>query len=236
MAWKQRLKATIEDSDTRSGRIVDCIIQSLIVLSLVTFSLETLPNLPEKYRTWLRFAEVCCVVVFTLEYSLRLFVADRKTRFVFSFYGIVDLVAILPFFLGGHDLRSARVFRLFRLLRIFKFARYSKAMQRYAIALRLAKEELVLYLVFTLFVLFLSAAGIHAFESRAQPEEFASVFHCLWWSVVTFTTVGYGDVYPITLGGRIFTGLILLAGLGIISVPAGIFASALSEARKIERH
>jgi voltage-gated potassium channel len=120
------------------------------------------------------------------------------------------------------------------LFRTFKIVRYSKAIRRFHRALLIAREELVLFLLVTLLLLYFSAVGIYYFEYDAQPEAFASVFHSLWWAVVTLTTVGYGDVYPVTTGGRIFTFVILLIGLGIISVPAGIVASALSESRDME--
>jgi voltage-gated potassium channel len=229
------LKRILENNDTKWGRFFDLIIQTLIVLSLITFSVETLPDLSDPARRWLRYIEVVTVTIFTGEYILRIVVADRKLGFIFSFFGIVDLVAILPFYIAsGVDLRSIRAFRLLRLFRAFKIVRYSKAIQRFHRALLIAREELVLFLLTMLLLLYFSAVGIYYFEYDAQPEAFASVFHSLWWAVVTLTTVGYGDVYPVTTGGRIFTFVVLLIGLGIISVPAGIVASALSKARDME--
>ena len=135
----------------------------------------------------------------------------------------------------GLDLRFIRVIRLLRLFRAFKIVRYSKALQLYARAFKLAKEELVLFFLVALMLIYFAAAGIHLFEYQEQPEEFSSVFHSLWWAVVTLTTVGYGDIYPVTLGGRIFTFFLLLIGLGTIAVPSGIIASALGKAREM-RH
>ncbi|MCA8988046.1 MAG: ion transporter, partial [Planctomycetaceae bacterium] len=225
----------IENNDTKRGLIFDLTIQSLIVLSLVTFSIETLPNLSHNARWWLWLAEVTTVSIFTIEYILRLVVADRKLGFVFSFFGIIDLLSILPFYVAsGVDLRSLRAFRMLRLFRILKLVRYSKAIQRFHRAFLIAREELVLYLLVTLLLLYLAAVGIYYFEHDAQPEAFSSVFHSLWWAVATLTTVGYGDVYPITVCGRIFTFLILLIGLGVVSVPAGLVASALSKAREMD--
>jgi voltage-gated potassium channel len=230
-----RLKHIVENNDTRSGRIFDLIIQFLIVVSLVTFSIETLPGLSAPTLRYLSWIEIATVVLFTAEYVLRILVADRKLSFVFSFFGLIDLLAILPFYIAvGIDLRSIRAFRLFRLFRAFKIARYSKAIQRFRRAFVIAKEELVLFVIVTVFLLYFSAVGIYYFENEAQPEKFASVFHSLWWSVATLTTVGYGDVYPITVGGRIFTFCVLLVGLGIVSIPAGLVASALSKARAME--
>jgi voltage-gated potassium channel len=227
----QRLKNIVEDSDSKSGRVFDVSIQCLIVISLITFSIETLPS----FRWWLYAIEVVTVAIFTIEYILRLTLADRKREFAFSFFGIIDLLSILPFYIStGVDLRSIRAFRLLRLFRAFKLVRYSKAIQRFHRALLIAREELILYFIVTVMLGYLAAVGIYYCETDAQPEKFTSVFHSLWWAVATLTTVGYGDVYPITAGGKIFTFLMLLVGLGIVSVPAGIVSSALQAARELE--
>ncbi|NLX14368.1 MAG: ion transporter [Phycisphaerales bacterium] len=229
------LKQVIEQHDTRLGRAFDLFIQALIVLSLLSFSLETTPHLSEASRAWLGRFETFSVVLFTVEYLLRIYVARPRLSYIFSFFGIVDLLAILPFYIGLEiDLRSIRTFRLLRLFRIFKFARYSAAMRRFHLAVNIAKEEIILFLCATLILLYLAAVGIYYFESDAQPESFGSVFHCLWWAVATLTTVGYGDVFPITVGGKLFTFFILLIGLGVISVPAGLVASALGKARQLD--
>ena len=191
------LKRIVEDNDTKRGRVFDFTVQGLIVLSLVTFSIETLPELSSATRRFLRFVEVGTVVIFTLEYVLRVIVADRKLRFVFSFFGIVDLLSVLPSYVAsGVDLRSMRAFRLLRLFRAFKIVRYNKAIRRFHQALLIAREEIVLYLLVTLLLMYFAAVGIYYFERDAQPEAFSSVFHALLWSIVTLTTVGYGDVYP----------------------------------------
>jgi len=231
----QRLKSIVERNDTPAGRAFDLIIQSLILLSLITFSVETLPDLSPTAARWLHRIEAVTVIIFTLEYLLRFVVADSKRGFVFSFYGLVDLLAIAPFYIAtGLDLRSIRAFRFLRLFRAFKIGRYNKAIRRFHRAFIIVREELVLFVSVTLLLIYFAAVGIYYFEHEAQPEKFASVFHSLWWSVVTLTTVGYGDVYPITVGGRIFTFFILLTGVGIISIPAGLLASALSKAREFE--
>ncbi|MEI8704314.1 ion transporter [Pseudoalteromonas sp. B62] len=140
---------------------------------------------------------------------------------------------MLPFYLStGYDLRSIRIFRLLRLVRILKLFKYNQAIKRFHRALVIAKEELILFGFVAAIMLYLSAVGIYYCESDAQPEQFSSVFHSLWWSVTTLTTVGYGDMYPVTVGGKIFTFFILTIGLGIVAVPTGLLASALSEARK----
>ncbi|QDT91237.1 ion transporter [Gimesia algae] len=231
----QRLKQIIEDSDTRAGKAFDLVIQAIIIFSLICFSIETLPDLTDASRSLLHFIEILSVIIFTVEYLARVIVASDKSAFIFSFFGIIDLLAILPFYLStGLDLRSLRSFRLLRLVRILKLARYSAAAKRFHRAFLIAKEELALFLFASMIVLYLAAVGIYHFENPAQPEAFSSVFHSLWWAVSTLTTVGYGDIYPVTAGGKMFTFCILVVGLGIVSIPAGLVASALSKARELE--
>lgn len=232
MIQKSTLKRIVEENETKEGRWFDLSIQFLIVLSLVSFSIETLPDLDADFRKFLQVFEIVSVIIFTIEYLLRVYVASKKVKFIFSFYGIIDLMAILPFYLTfGIDLRSIRIFRLFRLFRVFKILRYSKAIQLFVKAFISIKEELVLFLILSTFLLFFSSVGIYYFENPAQPDVFASVFHSLWWAVATLTTVGYGDIYPITIGGKIFTSAMLFIGLGIIAVPTGLIASALTKTR-----
>jgi len=229
------IKRIIEKSDTSQGKAFDLTMQILIVLSIVTFSIETLPNLEVQTRYYLRMFEIMTVSIFTLEYISRFIVATSKKGFVFSFFGIVDILSILPFYLStGLDLRAVRMLRLFRLFRILKLVRYSAALNRFKSAFAIAKEELMLFLFATMAMFYLSGVGIYYFENETQPEAFSSIFHSLWWSVITLTTVGYGDIYPITVGGKIFTLFILIIGLGIVSIPAGLIASALSKARTME--
>jgi len=225
----------LEDLNTKEGRYFAFSIQSLILVSLVTFSIETLPDISAENRSFLTIVERILVGIFTVEYLLRIYVADKKSRFIFSFFGLIDLIAILPFYLSiGLDLRSIRVFRLLRLFRLFKLLRYNQAIKRFHRALMIAKEELILFSCVAAIMLYLSAVGIYYFENVAQPESFKSIFHSLWWAVATLTTVGYGEVYPITIGGKVFTFFVLMLGLGVVAVPTGLVSSALSQAREEE--
>lgn len=232
---RERIRRIVEDTDTPGGRAFDWFVQGLIVLSLVTFSIETMPDLSEEARRWLGVIERVTVGLFTAEYLLRLWVAERRSAFVFSFYGLIDLAAILPFYIaGGVDLRSVRILRLLRLLRMLKLFRYSRALERSRLVFARIRAELVLVLAASLALVYLAAVGIYYFESEAQPEVFGSVFSSMWWAVATLTTVGYGDVYPITAGGRVFTSVLLFIGLGIIAIPSGLIASALTDVLREE--
>jgi len=234
---KKKLWTILEDNTTKQGRYFDYFIQLIILLSLLSFSLETLPNLPLGLRGALEIFEVISILLFSIEYILRVIVSKKPLNYIFSFYGIIDLLAVLPFFLNTIlDLRFLRAFRVFRVFRALKLIRYNKALNRFKVAFKIVKEELVLFFIVTMILLFLTSAGIYLFENQAQPEVFKSVFHSGWWSIVTLTTVGYGDVYPITIGGKIFTFFVLMIGIGIVAVPAGLVGTALSKARELEKN
>ncbi len=217
------------------GPTLDSLIAITIIASVVLFTLETLPNLSPRIRGIFNTLETGIVAIFTAEYLYRIIRAKRKLKFITSFYGLVDLVAILPYFIApGLDLVALRLLRFFRFLRILKLVRYNQAMRRFGKAFAIAKEEIVIFTAGTAILIFLSAVGIYHFEHAKQPEVFSSIFDCLWWAVATLTTVGYGDIYPVTTGGRIFTMIILLLGLGLVAATTGIISSALSRVRNGE--
>ena len=229
------LRDIVENNTSKKGKIFDYFIQLLILLSLVSFSIETLPNNSVSTIDFLDRFEVFCITVFSIEYILRIIVSKKPFSYILSFYGVIDLLAIAPFFFSSFlDLRFLRAFRIMRIFRALKFVRYNKALRRFRIAAKEVKEELILFLMVTLILVFIVSAGIYYFENEAQPDKFSSIFDSMWWAVSTLTTVGYGDVYPITVGGKIFTFFILILGLGVVTVPAGLFASALSKARELE--
>jgi len=232
---KERLKVIIEREETTAGRIFNLFIMGLILLSVVSLSVETLPDLDQNFLRALIIFEVVVVIIFSIEYLLRIYVADSKLNYIFSFYGIIDLLAIVPFYVtAGIDLRSIRIFRLLRVFRILKFSRYSKAATRLLNVFKLIKAELVIILLITICLIYIAAVGIYYFENPAQPEIFTTVFHSLWWAVTTITLLGYGDVYPVTTGGRIFTYFVLMVGIAMIAIPTGLIASALNKEFDIE--
>jgi len=230
MAVKEQLKNIIEQHDTKVGKYFDLFIQLLIILSLISFSVETIPNLSGKTILYLNYFELFTIIVFSVEYLLRLYVADKKLKYIFSFYGIIDLLAILPFYLRSvFDLRSIRILRLFRILRTFKLLRFVAALERLKQAFYIVRDEFIVFSSAIVLLIYISAVFIYFFENPVQPEKFTSIVHCFWWAITTLTTVGYGDMSPITLGGKIFTSIIILLSLAIVAIPAGLLASALSE-------
>lgn len=229
---RHRLQQLVDEPSSGPGRIFAWFIQFTIIVSILDFTFESIPGLGGPTVKLLRVVEIASIGIFTIELALRLFFSKRGWRYLFTFFGIVDVIAILPFYLAlGIDLRSIRAFRLLRLFRLFKLARYSQAMRRYHVAFVYAREELLLFGATALIIIFVSAVGIHYFESEMQPDTLGSIPQCLWWAVTTLTTVGYGDSYPITAGGKLFTFVILAVGLATVAVPSGIMASALTHAR-----
>lgn len=217
------------------GRL-EGLLQLLILVNLIAFAFETLPDLSPGMQQAFAWFETLSVMIFTVEFATRVAFSRPRLGYVHSFMGVIDLVSIIPFYLGlAFDLRSMRAIRLMRIFRIFKLARYSAAIRRFQQAFRYAREELILFGAAALIVLYLAAVGIYQFEHETQPQVFSSVFHSLWWAIVTLTTVGYGDAYPITAGGRVFTSLVLIVGLGIVAIPTGLLAAALTKARDHEK-
>ena len=229
---KQKIKYIIEEIDTPLARGFDLCIQLLIFYSLICLTIETLPNLSEGQLLFFHYNEIALVAIFTIEFLMRLWVTDDKLKYLRSPYALIDIAAILPFYIGlGTDMRALRALRFIRLIRILKIARYAKSLDRYYKAFHEIKVDLVLFTAVTLLLLYISSVGIYHFEHAAQPEVFKSIFDGMWWSVATLTTVGYGDIYPITMGGKLFTFVILMLGLGAVAVPTGLVATALTNAR-----
>lgn len=232
---REKLRIIVEDNTSPLGKWFDYFIQFLILLSLVGFSLETYPDNSPQTESLLEGFELFCVIIFSIEYLLRIYVAEKPFKYIFSFFGVVDLVAILPFYMRfAFDFRIVRAFRVLRIFRALKLIRYNRAFHRIHLATKIVREELIIFVIISTIFLYLSAAGIYFFENEVQPEAFKSMFHSLWWAIVTLTTVGYGDIYPITVGGKIFTFFVLMVGIGVVTIPAGLVATSLTKAREIE--
>ena len=221
-----RLKDIIENSHR-----VGLFIQILIVTSVIQTSLETIPSLRNEYKELWDILEILFVLIFSIEYLLRLYVSPHKIKFFLSFDGLIDLIAILPSILslGVSDLRFVRAVRLLRVVRILKLARYSKALKRLQKAFSNIKEELIVSFALSVILLYIAATGIYYFENEIQPDVFRSIPHSLWWAVATLTTVGYGDAFPMTAGGKIFTFFMLMIGIGVISIPSALLANAFAK-------
>ena len=241
---KERLYEILEIAavgDTPS-KLFDIFIVTLITLNIIAVILATVEKIDLQYKYYFRIFEIFSVTIFTIEYLLRLWTCTinknirnsltGRIKYIFTPFAIIDVLAILPFYLPmiiHLDLRFIRAVRLFRLFRLFKMGRYSKAISMLKKVLKEKKEELiiVIFLVFLLLIIFSSL--MYFIEKEAQPEAFSSIPEAMWWGIITLTTVGYGDVYPITPLGKILGALIAFLGIGMFALPAGILGSGLVE-------
>jgi voltage-gated potassium channel len=240
-----RLKAyRLLDPDARATpaeRVVNTFLTTLIGVNVAAVILETMPRLRAALAREFDLLEQVSVMLFIVEYLARIWTAPVDARFAgrggrlryaVTPLAIVDLVAILPFFLassGVVDLRYVRAVRLIRMLRVFKIARYSDALVTFARVFRRRRPELALISLFLVLLLVVASAAMYQAENEAQPELFSSVPATMWWTITTLTTVGYGDMYPITPWGRTLGGAISLLGIGFFALPAGILAAAFAE-------
>jgi voltage-gated potassium channel len=226
-----------EDSRAVS-RAIDLLLLLLILANTIMVLLESVPEINDEYRDFFVEFEIFSVAIFTLEYLLRLWVCTieeeykgtwlGRWRYIWTPMALIDLLAILPFYLPlliTFDLRMLRLLRLFRLLRLLKALRYSESLKVFAEVYRLKKSELTICFMGIFFLLVIASALVFHLEHEAQPEAFSSIPAAMWWGVATLTTVGYGDIYPITPMGKFFGAIIALLGIGLFALPAGIVGS-----------
>ncbi len=223
MTTRQKIAKSLDDGPLGVAVIV------IIVLYLISLTLETLPSL-EEHKSIFQTLENVFTGIFICELVVRLIVYDKPLKYVFSFFGIVDIVSIVPA-LFGTNLMAVRVFRLLRIFKLFRSKQMNQAVTRISNALLEVRTDLLLFCSIVLILLYFSAVGIYLFENEAQPEIFSSIPAAMWWAVATLTTVGYGDAYPITTGGKIFTSIVTILGIGIIAIPTGLIAAALTSSK-----
>ena len=208
------------------------LIQGLILFYMVSLSLETVPSL-QSHANIFTTIDTIITGIFAVELIVRLMVTEKPLKYLISFYGFVDMASILPALFGANT-KSLRVLRLLRLFKLLKNKEISAAVNRMQLAFNQIKKDLVVFSFIALIFVYFSAVGIYHFEQEAQPDVFSSIPAAFWWAIVTLTTVGYGDSYPITTGGKIFSGIIVIIGIGIVAIPTGLIASALTATKKQE--
>ena len=217
---------------------IDKFIYILIFLNVGAMILESHVSIKETYEALFHVFEIISIIIFSTEYIYRITHAGYKEgakgafAYVFSFYGLIDLISILPFYLNQLikiDGRFFRILRLFRLTRIFKVGRKSRSLKVVTRALMSVKSELTFTLFLSVITILFSASAIYYLENEAQPEKFSSITESIWWATVSLATVGYGDVYPITVGGKIFASLISLVGIAVVAIPTGVISAAFVE-------
>jgi voltage-gated potassium channel len=243
MTLRRRLYLTLSP-DQRGGiveRIFETLLLLTIVANIVAIVLDSIPHLHEQYQVLFDDFEIYSLIFFTIEYVARIYsiVEDPRyaepvkgrIKYALSPIALIDLLALLPFYLRfvTIDLRFLRIFRLMALFRMFKIARYLYALSIFRRVLKERKEQLVLSFIFVLFVLVVISFVMFYVENEAQPDKFTSIPATMWWGIATLTTVGYGDIVPITVWGKFLGGIFAIVGVGLLALPAGILSSGFFE-------
>lgn len=231
---------TANDGDILS-KIFDICIIILIVINSVTVMIDTF-TLPTNVKSIIKVIDVSTSVIFSIEYLLRIWTAPflyphkskfvARIRYIFSFMAVIDLLAILPFYLPmiiPFNLKSLRLLRITRLLRVFKVNRYTKALYKVSAVFKAKANQLISSMLVVIMLIILSSILMFNIENAAQPEAFTNIFDSMWWAIATFTTVGYGDIYPITVAGKILSAIIAFLGIGLVAVPTGIISAGFME-------
>ena len=227
----------------RLSQVVDITIIAVILANMAAVVLESFDGLQARYAGWFFALEIVSVALFTVEFALRLWTCDllrpgrswpvAVVRFLVSPIGLIDLLAILPFYLPlliPIDLRVVRVLRLVRFLRLLKLTRYTRSVTTMAAVVRERRHELMVAVFLTSLLLVVASTLMYYMESAVQPEAFPNIVASLWWAVATLTTIGYGDVFPVTGLGRLLSGIIAILGIGLVALPTAIISSGFVEA------
>ena len=244
-ALRRRTYQVLEKAgaDDRLSGAVDGVLIAVILANMAAVVLESFAGLHARFIVWFDLLEVVSVALFTVEFALRLWTCDflrpqssrlgAVARFLVSPIGIIDLLAILPFylpFLIPVDLRVVRILRLVRFLRLLKLTRYTRSVITMGAVVRERRHELLVAVFLTALLLVLASTLMYYLESKVQPEAFPNIVASLWWAVATLTTIGYGDVFPVTGLGRLLSGIIAVLGIGLVALPTAIISSGFSEA------
>jgi voltage-gated potassium channel len=244
LALKKKVHLLLDptEGDTIWDKIINSFIVILIIINSIAVIVETVDSIYNAYQDFFVALELFTVTIFSIEYVLRIWSCTAvekykhpvlgRLKYIVSAGSLIDLVAILPFYLpivARYDLRFIRMLRLFRFFRFLKLSRYMKASKVIGRVFSGKKEELVLSLGITIFLIVIASSLMYYTEHDAQPGKFSSIPETMWWSVATLTTVGYGDIYPITAMGKTLTAVISILGIGLFALPAGILASGFSD-------
>ncbi len=238
-SWRDKLRIIIFEADTTAGKAFDVGLLIAIVLSILTIMLESVQEIKIRFGEWLNFFEIFFTLLFTLEYIARIITIKRPTRYMTSFFGLIDLISILPtyinFFVGGaHILMIVRSFRLLRVFRIFKLMRFLGEASQLAGALRASRAKITVFLGFVFILVVVLGSIMYLIEGGENG--FSSIPRSIYWAIVTLTTVGYGDIAPQTVIGQTIASLIMILGYGILAVPTGIVTTELAISSKKNQH
>ena len=232
---RQKVWRIIFLSDTTLGKLFDIVLLITIVLCVAVVMIESVPELLKEYHNEIRVAEWIFTIIFTVEYGLRLWCVRNPWRYAVSFFGIVDLLSVLPLYLeviflegdGSRYLIMVRILRLLRMFRVLKMAEYLSEASVLMNALRASRRKILVFLYALSMIICVEGSLMYAIEHDANPG-FDSIPTSIYWSIVTITTVGYGDVVPVTVAGKMMASVVMLTGFAILAVPTGIVTAEIS--------
>ena len=236
-SWKRELHEIIYEADTPNGKLFDIILLTTILASIVLVMLESIDSINDSYGTFLNISEWIITGLFTLEYILRIIAIKKPLKYIFSFYGIIDLLSTIPkylslIFIGSHHFAALRALRLLRVFRILKLTRYIGASNKLLIALKASRAKIGVFLFFIIILCVILGAIMYMIEGA--DNGFTSIPKSIYWAVVTMTTVGYGDIAPQTPFGQFIASIIMILGYAIIAIPTGIVSSEISKTDSID--
>jgi len=233
--WRHRLHEIIFEAETPSGKLFDIVLLCGIVLSVIAVMMESVKPIQAVYGTELRIAEWFFTILFSIEYVLRILAVGRPRGYVLSFYGIVDLLSVLPTYLsmlipGAQSLLLVRVLRLLRAFRVLKLAQFVHNANELSAALRASRHKILVFVSTVISIVIIVGAVMYLVEG--EDAGFTSIPIAVYWAVVTLTTVGYGDIAPQTVVGRVLASALMVVGYGIIAVPTGIVTAELTNQKQ----
>ncbi len=227
---RERLYEIIFEADTREGKIFDLALLIVILISIGLVMFESVPSIRHSHNQILKLSEWTITIIFTVEYILRVLIVKKPFRYIFSFYGIIDFLAVVPtylglFIVGSHSLIVIRVLRLLRIFRILKLTRYTQAGRNLARAMWASREKISVFIFFVITLVIIIGTVMYLVEG--EENGFISIPRSIYWAVVTLTTVGYGDISPQTSLGQFLASVVMILGYAIIAVPTGIVTAEM---------
>jgi len=235
-SWKARIHEIIYEADTKEGKLFDVILLLAILASVILVILESVQSIDVKYHTLLNVSEWIITILFTIEYVLRIISIKKPLSYIFSFYGIIDLLSTIPKYLsfiivGSQNLIALRALRLFRVFRILKLTRYIGASNRLIIALKSSRTKIAVFLFFI--IILCTILGTIMYIVEGEENGFTNIPKSIYWAIVTLTTVGFGDITPQTPLGQLIASVIMILGYAIIAIPTGIVSSEMTKSNQM---
>ncbi|MHB0756039.1 ion transporter [Polaribacter sp. M15] len=238
-SWKQRLHEIIYEADTPEGKLFDVVLLIAIIASILLVMLESVDSFDKKYHNFLNLCEWIITILFSIEYVLRVISIQKPTKYIFSFYGIIDLLSTIPkylsfIFVGSQHLVALRALRLLRVFRILKLTRYVGASNHLLVAMKSSKAKISVFLFFVIIICIILGTIMYMVEGA--DNGFTSIPRSVYWAIVTLTTVGFGDIAPQTPLGQFISSIIMILGYAIIAIPTGIVSSEMTKNSKHENN